>query len=218
MGNTVGRQFYISQFQKEVINGCLLGDGRLECRSKEGSARLRIHHGWKQKDLVFWKYKMLKSLVSCPPRKIVCWKNPKNNEDYYSWYFHTFTLKEFKEFYQEFYQKNGRKRLPKEIVEILTPVSLAVWIMDDGCFDRDSIILNTQNFSLVENKILQKTFKRKFDLNSEINKDRDEWRLRFSKNDFQKLRNLIKPYIIPSMRYKIVPVTTSRNREMVGTL
>ena len=46
MANTVGRQFYISQFQREVIIGCLLGDGRLECRSKEGSARLRIHYSF----------------------------------------------------------------------------------------------------------------------------------------------------------------------------
>lgn len=92
MGNTVGRQSFISQFQKEVIIGCLLGDGRLECQSKEGSARLRIHHGWKQKTLIFWKYRVLKNLVSTPPRKIVCWKNPKDNKDYYSWYFHTLTL------------------------------------------------------------------------------------------------------------------------------
>jgi len=131
MGNTVGRQFNISPLQKEVIIGCLLGDGRLECRSKEGSARLRIHQGWKQKDLVFWKYKALRNLVSCAPRKIVCWKNPKSNEDYYSWYFHTKTIPEFKELYEIFY-RYGRKRLPRNIPDLLTPLSLAVWVMDMG--------------------------------------------------------------------------------------
>ncbi len=207
MGNIVGRQFYISQFQREIINGCLLGDGRLECRSKKENARLRIHHGWKQKDLVFWKYKVLKNLVSCPPKKTICWKSLKDNKDYYSWYFHTLSLKEFKEFYQKFYQ-NRYKRLPEKIFEILTPISLAVWIMDDGCCDRKSLILNTQNFSLMENKILSKVLKKKFDLNSRINKDRDKWRLRLSRCDFLRLQNLIKPYIVSSMKYKIVPVET----------
>ena len=214
MGNTVGRQFRISQFQKEVINGCLLGDGRLECRSKRGRARLRIHHGWKQKNLVLWKYRALKNLVATPPRKIISWRNPRNNKDYYSWYFHTLTLKELEEFYWNFFP-DGNKKLPKNIFQILTPLSLAVWIMDDGCLDKKSIILNTQNFSLTENKFLQKIFKKKFNLNSGINKDRSNWRLRFIRRDFRKLQNLIEPYIIPLMRYKIVPVETESVKDEI---
>jgi hypothetical protein len=150
-------------------------------------------------------------LVSCFPKKIVCWKNPKTNENYYSWYFHTLTSEEFREFYQQFYQ-NEHKILPKKIFEILTPISFAVWVMDDGCYDRKSLILNTQNFSLIENKTLQKVFKRKFDLSPGINKDRDRWRLRFGGYDYQKLRNLVTPYIIPSIKYKIVPVETESAR------
>ena len=207
MGNIVGRQFSISQFQKEIINGSLLGDGRLECRSKGGSARLRVHHGWKQKDFVFWKYNVLKNLVSCAPKKIVCWKNPKNNEDYYSWYFHTITLKELKEFYRMFY-KDGRKILPTRTFDILTPVSLAVWVMDDGCNTGNSIILNTQNYSLEEHKKLKKIFLEKLKVLATINKDRDEFRLRFNNRNAKKIIEIINPYIIPLMRYKIVPVTT----------
>jgi len=41
MDNTVGRQFYLSDFQKEVIIGSLLGDARLESRSDGRTARLR---------------------------------------------------------------------------------------------------------------------------------------------------------------------------------
>lgn len=211
MGDTVGRQFSISKFQREVITGCLLGDGRLECRSIEGSARLRIHHGWKQKELVFWKYKTLKNLVSSPPRKIICWENPKNNEDYYSWYFHTLTSLEFKEFWQRFYE-DSKKKLPKDIINILTPLGLGVWVMDDGCFDGSTLILNTQHLTLEENKILQGILRRKFNLKSGINKDRNHWRLRFLKSEFQKLKELIEPFIIPSMRYKIVPVETESER------
>lgn len=207
MDNIVGRQFCISQFQKEVINGCLLGDGRLECRSKEGSARLRIHHGWKQKDFIFWKYKVLKNLVSCPPRKIICWKNPKNNENYYSWYFHTRTFPEFKILYKVFYL-NRKKILPKNILDLLNSLTLAVWIMDDGCNDNNSLILNTQNYSIKEHYRLQEIFQKKFGLLSTTNKDRDEFRLRFNSENAKKLFKIIYPNIIFSMKYKIAPVTT----------
>jgi len=76
MGNIVGRQNFISDFQKQIIIGCLLGDGRLECRSKNRTARLRIHHGEKQKDYVFWKYDIFKNIVSSNPKKIV-WKDKR---------------------------------------------------------------------------------------------------------------------------------------------
>ena len=207
MDNTVGRQFCISRFQKEIINGCLLGDGRLECRSKEGSARLRIHHGWKQKDFVFWKYKVLENLVSCPPRKIICWRNPKNNENYYSWYFHTRTIPEFKTLYKTFYP-NGKKVLPQNISDLLNPLTLTVWVMDDGCNTGDSLILNTQNYSIEEHYRLQKIFQQKFEAFSTINKDRDKFRLRFNCENAKKLFKIIYPNIISSMKYKIVPVTT----------
>ena len=207
MDNTVGRQFSISHAQKEIINGCLLGDGSLECRSKEGSARLRIHHGWKQKDFVFWKYKVLKNLVSCQPKKIICWRNPKNNENYYSWYFHTRTLPEFKTLYRVFYF-NKKKILPQNILDLLNPLTLAVWIMDDGCNTGDSLILNTQNYSIEEHYRLQKIFQQKFEAFSTINKDRDEFRLRFNCENAKKLFEIIYPNIISSMKYKIVPVTT----------
>jgi len=51
--------------------------------------------------------------------------------------------------------------------------------------------------------------KNKFDLIARLNKDRARYRLRIRKKDNQKIRDLISPFVIPSMMYKIVPVTTS---------
>ncbi|OGI91787.1 hypothetical protein A2933_02295 [Candidatus Nomurabacteria bacterium RIFCSPLOWO2_01_FULL_46_18] len=65
MDDIVGRlQSKFSSHQIDVIIGSLLGDARLECRSKgiraSYTARFRVHHGEKQKDYVIWKYQMLK--------------------------------------------------------------------------------------------------------------------------------------------------------------
>src|SRR3989344_1726418 len=67
MDDIVGRlQSAFPSHQLDVIIGSLLGDARLECRSKgiraSYTARLRVHHGEKQKDYVNWKYQTLKDL------------------------------------------------------------------------------------------------------------------------------------------------------------
>ncbi len=107
MGNIVGRQNYISNFQKQVIIGCLLGDGRLESRSRNNTARLRIHHGEKQRDYLFWKYRVFRNIVSGSPKKII-WEDKKRNVNCISWYFHSLTLKELGDLYLLFYDK-GKK-------------------------------------------------------------------------------------------------------------
>ena len=98
MDNIVGRlQSYFSPHQFDVIIGSLFGDARLECRSiglrYPVTARLRMHHGEKQKDYVFWKYEILKDLVIRGPREI-SWANPKRDIHEVSWYFHTKSLKD----------------------------------------------------------------------------------------------------------------------------
>ena len=57
MDNIVGRlQSTFPSHQLDVIIGSLLGDARLECRSKGIrvglTARFRVHHGEKQKEYV----------------------------------------------------------------------------------------------------------------------------------------------------------------------
>ena len=203
MGNIVGRQNYISDFQKQVIIGCLLGDGRLECRSKNGNARLRIHHGEKQKNYLFWKYRVFKNIVNSGPKEIF-WEDKKRDINCVSWYFHTLTLRELKNFHLLFYDSKGKKILPKNLYNLLTPLSLAIWTMDDGDNDKDSIRYNIQSFSLNEQKALKQLLKKKYQLNSNLNKDRNSYRLRVDKASKVKLIKLINPFIIPSMRYKIL--------------
>jgi len=202
MGNIVGRQNSISDFQKQVIIGCLLGDGRLECRSKNNTARLRIHHGYKQKRYLFWKYEIFKNIVRTNPKRIV-WRDNKRNINCISWYFHTLTLKELGNMHLLFY-KEGKKILPKNLYNLLTPISLAIWTMDDGDNDKDSIRYNTQSFSYEEQNTLKELLKEKYQIESNLNKDRNNYRLRVKKSSKSKLIELIDPFIISSMKYKIL--------------
>ena len=58
MDNTVGS---LSQMQRSVIIGSLLGDGYLRIISGRRNAFLEINHSIKQKDYVDWKYAILKN-------------------------------------------------------------------------------------------------------------------------------------------------------------
>lgn len=207
MGNIVGRLkslFPRDQFQ--LILGSLMGDARLECRSKEirakYTARLRIHQSDKQKDYVFWKYENLKNLVSRGPRFTKVWHDPKRDKDHYSWYFHTRSNETLGYIHQLFY-KDGVKILPKELLNLLEPLGLTVWYMDDGSNNGRDITLNTHCFSREEQKCLQELLLRKFGIITTIVKDRSKLKLAIGYNQYQKFIDIVKLFIIESMSYKV---------------
>ncbi|MDO8729221.1 MAG: LAGLIDADG endonuclease [bacterium] len=206
MDDIVGRlQSKFSSHQVDVIVGSLLGDARLECRSvgkrSPITARFRVHHGEKQKEYVFWKYEILKDFVSIAPREI-SWINPKRNLHEISWYFHTKSLEELGILYHFFY-KSGTKILPEEIFSFLTPRMIAVWFMDDGSNNGESLTLNTHGFSKEDQMCIVDFFKELFDISPTIVKDRTKWKIAIGRKDFRKFISLIEPYIIPAMSYKI---------------
>ena len=123
--------------QNDILIGSLLGDGRLECRSKSGTARFRVHHADSQRDLLLWKYQNFKQHVRNAPWPND-WLDKRFNRKYRSWFFHTVTTDLFEPTWTRFYRL-GQKRIPRNIADDLTPLAVAVWVMDDGCFSDNSI-------------------------------------------------------------------------------
>ena len=206
LGNIVGRlQSAFPSHQLDVIIGSLLGDARLECRSKgiraERTARFRVHHGDKQKEYVWWKYEILKDLVSREPNEIT-WINQKRNLKEISYYFHTRSLKNFGIIHEIFY-KNGVKKFPTDIFPIFTDKMLAVWYMDDGSNNNGRITLSTHSFSLEEQKIIICFLKDKYNINPTIVKDRMQWKISIGRFDYDKFISIVSPFIPKAMSYKI---------------
>ena len=180
MDNIVGRlQSLFPPHQFDVIIGSLLGDARLESRSiglrNPITARLRVHHGEKQKEYVFWKYEILKNLVTRIPQESV-WDNPKRNLHEVSWYFHTKSLREFGALHRYFY-RDGVKILPEGILDVLTPRMIAIWFMDDGSNTVESFTLNTHGFSKLEQAVIVKFLYSTYDISASIVKDRTKYKI-----------------------------------------
>ncbi len=206
MDNIVGRlQSAFPSHQLDVIIGSLLGGARLECRSKgiraSYTARFRVHHGDKQKEYVWWKYEILKDLVSTSPREI-SWTNKKRNLYEISYYFHTRSLKNFGIIHEIFY-KNGVKKFPTDILPIFSDQMLAVWYMDDGSNNHGNVTLSTHSFSLEDQHIIVDLFKRKYQINATVVKDRNQWKIAIGRNDYNHFISIVTPFISPAMIYKI---------------
>lgn len=186
--------------------GSLLGDARLECRSLGKrhaiSARLRIQQGERQKEYVFWKYEQLKNLVSSGPQKIKAGYDKQRNKDWFSWYFHTKTMEELGYLHHIFYP-GGEKIFPEDIVPFITPRALAVWFMDDGSNNGNACTISTHSFSWEDQQRIVLFFRGRFDIRPSIQKDRTRFKIYMGKREYEKLKAVITPFIIPSMIYKI---------------
>lgn len=216
VGNTVGSQRNLTPTHRNVIVGSLLGDG---CMERNGRyVRLKIGHGLQQKAYLEWKFEYLKSFVKqSSPRFIEGAFHRKTKKRYKRIEFATLSLSIFEEYWQKFYVK-GEKCVPFDISKYLTePLALAVWFMDDGYKRNDcnAMRINTDSFSLKEQRILQGCLLQNFGVWTAIHRKGAFWNLYIPSAHARKFCNILSPFIIPSMRYKISldPVTTDPERE-----
>lgn len=191
MDNAVGS---LTQLQKSVIVGSMLGDGYLRIVPGRKDAFLEINHSYKAKEYADWKYLLLEDITKSGP------KVRKGNGKRVAYRFYTKQHPEITDFFRIFYI-NGKKHIPDKL--ILDNISLAIWYMDDGSkCGKDNLYLNTQQFDITDQQKLILALST-FGLKVTLQKDKIYYRLRFLKESVYQLQNLIEKYIIPSMRYKL---------------
>jgi hypothetical protein len=193
----------LSDFQKEMIIGCMLGDSSL---AKANRAKIRkiqsfpflvLCHSTKQTEYFLHKYELLKELnnsytISDRLRK-------QNNTVYTEIRNCPKTSVSLLEFYHLFYE-NGKKIIRPELYDKITAVSLAYWYMDDGTKADVSCNLCTQGFSREEVNFLRKILFEKFNIETTINLKNV---IRIRKKSLFDFIKLIEPYVHETMKYKL---------------
>lgn len=184
----------LTQRQKSILIGTLLGDGYLRIVPGRKNALLEVSHSVKQKEYVDWKYQELKNLVKSPP------KRKKGNEGRVAYRFFTRQHPELTGLHQRFYPE-GSKIIPEDLK--LDSLTIAVWFMDDGskCSESD-IYFNTQQFEISDQQKLIAMLS-KVGIKARINKDKTYFRLRLLKRSIVTLEKMIDSHVVPSMRYKL---------------
>ena len=85
-------------------------------------------------------------------------------------------------------------------------ISLAVWFMDDGYKRNDcaAVRLNTDAFTYSGQKLLIRCLEKNFKIKSRIHKKSRWFNIYIPKDEARKFCRLVKPYILPSFRYKLL--------------
>lgn len=195
----------LTQTQKELIFGCLLGDGYCKKVGNDKNATFEFQHSLKQKDYAEYKKSFLLNL---PGRAYEYDRDDiRTNTTYHTYTVSFLTNQCFTDFHNIFYIK-GKKRIPIEYLENLyTPLALAIHYMDDGSCTKKSVYnsydlsIATCSFSTEDLNQLVSFIKKKFDLDFTIQPSSNRIRLR--SKDISKFINLIKPYVPECMLYKI---------------
>ena len=160
--NVQKNSFSVTPDLHNLIIGSLLGD--LFINKQCNNSRLEFKQSLDNKDYVYHLFELFSSYSNMKEPKQHEYLDKRTNKIYYSIGFATYSLPCFNYYYKLFYL-NGVKVIPLNIGELLTPVGLAYWVMDDGGKSRNNFYLNTDSFSLDEVELLIKVLKENFDLN-----------------------------------------------------
>lgn len=188
-----------------ILFGSLLGDAHAERRSQGNGTRITFYQEGYHDSYLIWLHNLLANLGYCSlntpkiqtrlgkkgiVRKIIR--------------FRTWTYTSFDWIHKLWYIK-GVKIVPSNIGEFLTPLALAIWIMDDGGKVKEGLKLSTNSFSYSDCLLLVKVLYDNFKLKATVQSagKSNQFNIYIWKESMPLLREIILPYIHSSMKYKI---------------
>lgn len=179
----------LSQRQKEILIGCILGDAYISPLGK-----IRIEQSTKQRDYVDWKYQELHSLCyPAQPREIVhILPTGKQHTSVF------FLLRQYFRAWRSIFYEGRTKIFPRDVP--VSPLSLAVWYMDDGCWTGKKALICAESFDGIYSENMQKVLMDQHGIETVVGKN---GRLVIRKKFHDQFFSLISPHIIPSMKYKL---------------
>ena len=189
---------------KQLLIGSLLGDGCFCSVGKNAKNKcLSIAHSEKQTEYLLYKhnilakYNLASSIIHYDINNSRYIKNIKGNR------FRSKLHPIFTEIRERYYDKQGHKRVQYNFIKDIDSLGLAIWYMDDGYVTKNSCIISTCSFTLEEQQVLANILLEKFNLHFNIGKNDNSMYLQAK--DFPKFVEIVSPYIIPSMKYKLIP-------------
>jgi recombination protein RecA len=200
----------LSDQQMQVILGSLMGDGCLspDTRGRSGT-RFRLGHGARQAAYLDWKVSLLGN-IECSRTS-----NAKGAV------LADFTpLPELAEVREAVYFGDGKKHLSWDYLKELTPLALAIWYMDDGCFTvrskgiqertpggtgRIEICVEVMSPGSRERLVQYLRDTHGLDVKLRSVGAAQKSFIYFTTSASEKFQKLVAPFVHPSMEYKLLP-------------
>jgi len=215
----------LSKNTEQVIIGGLLGDSYLRKQKETFNPHLVMVHGPKQLDYLEFKYSFFAKDKVITANGITqgIARLKKTGKEYINYKFYTQSLPIFNQYYNLFYS-SGKKVVTRHILNMLDPLGLAIWYMDDGSRNikwykrKDglksvksrSTRFSTNGFTREEHEIIQQYFKVVWDIKVGIHKNgksklenNQQFVTGLNSENSKKLIEIINPHVLPSLQYKI---------------
>lgn len=190
----------VTNKEKAILIGILLGDGNIYKKENSNkNASFSTVHSPKQK---LYSIHIATVLIRLGARLYFSQhKTPdKRNNKYYQSYIVRFKSSKFFDNLYSIFYRNRIKIIPDYIYNYYTAESLAYQYMDDGSKICGTYKIATNCFTISELQKFQYFLLTKFNLKTTLHKDHGIYIKKESANTF---KELISPYIIDSMKYKL---------------
>jgi hypothetical protein len=189
---------------QDILIGLFLGDSCAQKRSKKGNTNLHFEQGLVHKEYTFHLFDLFKDFCRSGPKITERTPDKRTGKVYTRVCFTTYSLPCFNEFYYNFYSK-GKKIVPLNIEELLTPLGLVYWISDDGtyCKKHKYIRIATNSYSLQEVNLLLNVLRNKFNLTCYPIQDHTGYVITIAAKSVIYLQPILKPFMPFMMLHKI---------------
>ena len=188
-----------------IIFGSLLGDAHAEKRLRGLGTRISFFQEGVHVEDLLYLHKLLSELGYCNSKvPIVTNRLGTKGKIRKIIRFSTWTYTSFNWIHDLWY-KDKIKCVPECIGQYLTPLALAIWIMDDEAKVGKGLKFSTNSFTYNECLILIKVLYVNFKIKASIQSagSNNQYIIYIWKESMNDLRNIVSPYIIPEMKYKI---------------
>ena len=199
----------LSPQQWQAVLGSLMGDGNLSPTRNGVGTRFRLGHGPKQVAYLDWKASLFANIGQS--------RSVRSNG---SVHLDLTPLPELSELRQAVYFGDGKKHLSEEYLKALTPLALAIWYMDDGCFTvrskglqarteggsgRVEICVDAMTIGTRDRLVDYLRDTHGLDVKLISRGKRAQQVIQFTTEASAKFQQIVAPFVHPSMAYKLLP-------------
>jgi len=214
-GDKIQGPLKLTELQKDILIGTIFGDSGIYQSGRGTAAYLISEHAWPQIEYLKTKAELFKPLTC----QIYNNKPNSKNQDYQIG-FRTYVTEELGFYRNLFYTQlvPGKKHLQRNILkpelwDLLKPISLAYWLMDDGKKYGKGIFIVIGKRFYYDKKVLESlvnSLNDKFSIDLKVREEKLCYGVYANQNS--KFIELIRPFILSYFDYKV-----SLPREQLGS-
>ena len=189
----------LTQQEFDVIVGGLLGDTWIGKPDQAKNASGSFTHKLEHMEYVQYKYNLIKRRCS---EVAIHNKFDKRTKRYYQQAFCKIASSEILNPIQQAFYPNGKKIVPEELINKLSPLGIAIWFMDDGASDGHGYKFSVDCFSKDDIEKLSRLLSNKFNIKNTIQINSNKT-IHICAQSIKDFKNLVEPHMCNCMKYKL---------------